>query len=110
MYLKELHSTRSLVLGTYIIDLTGNGIYQYTKKALNCFDTINPDDLFNYLPYASRCRLHLFLKKICYEYKIGPQITNLDEFDNPMEMNNEIEKIIRSFHFLFEPIHRVADL
>jgi hypothetical protein len=40
IYLKELHSKRALVPGTYVVDLTGNSLYQYTRKGMLHFDVV----------------------------------------------------------------------
>ena len=86
IYLKELHSKRALVPGTYVVDLTGNSLYQYTRKGMLHFDVVQPEDVYSELPFAPRCRLHAALKKIAIEFKIGPQSTSLDELDcNAME-------------------------
>jgi len=86
MYLKELHSKRALVPGTYVIDLTGNCLYQYTRKGMSNFDVVQPEDVYFELPFAPRCRLHAALKKIAIEFNIGPQSINLDELDTAMEV------------------------
>lgn len=87
IYLKELHSKRALVPGTYVVDLTGNSLYQYTRKGMLHFDVVQPEDVYCELPFAPRCRLHAALKKIAIEFKIGPQSTSLDELDIVMEVD-----------------------
>jgi hypothetical protein len=87
-FLRDLHSCRSLVQGTYVIDLTANTIAQYTGRSFDRLDAPRVETLLKTLPFGPKFRLQNTLKKLCVEYSIGPQAVNLSEFDSAFELQS----------------------
>jgi hypothetical protein len=87
-FLRDLHGCRSLVAGTYVVDLTANTIAQYSGRSYDRLDHTRVDNLLKVLPFGPKFRLQLVLKKIATEFSIGPQAINLGEFDSAFELQS----------------------
>jgi hypothetical protein len=87
-YLRNLHSCRSCVHGTYVVDLTANAISQYSGKAFERLDAGKVENILKLLPFGPKFRLQSVLKKVSNEYSIGPQVINLSEFDSAFELQS----------------------
>jgi hypothetical protein len=87
-FLRDLHGCRSLVAGTYVVDLTANTIAQYSGRSYDRLDHTRVDNLLKVLPFGPKFRLQSVLKKIATEFSIGPQAINLGEFDSAFELQS----------------------
>ena len=87
-YLRSLHSCRSVVPGSYVVDLTANSISQYSGRSFDRLDTSKVDALLKTLPFGPKFRLQSMLRKLSTEYSIGPQAVNLSEFDSAFELQS----------------------
>ena len=87
LLLKKLHYARSLIPGTYVVDLTANAIFQYDGKSYEHVNVANKgvEKILQTLPNGPRLRLQHTLQKIASKFAIGPQAASLDEFDSAFD-------------------------
>jgi hypothetical protein len=108
MYLRVLHSTRALVPGTYIVDLTHNALLQYTGRGYDKIDPARADTLVKSLPFGPRVRLQAELRRHAAAFEIGPQRINLSEFDSAFELQSA-EGLISAEKWESFPILHIRD-
>ncbi|KAJ1403776.1 AEX-3 domain-containing protein, partial [Ochromonadaceae sp. CCMP2298] len=86
-YLQDLHGSRSIVRGTYVVDLTTNQITCYTGQK-GGFEMEARGVARRSLPFGPCFRLQSALSKVSDIYSIGPQDIDLTEFDSAFEMHS----------------------
>ncbi len=59
-----------------------------TGQSYEKVDSSRSDSILKSLPHGPRYRLSNVLKKISAEYKVGPQVVNLNEFDSAFELQS----------------------
>lgn len=63
-------------------------LYICTGRSYEKMDAPRTDNILKSLPHGPRYRLSHVLKKISAEYKVGPQVVNLSEFDSAFELQS----------------------
>lgn len=74
-----------LLLGTYIVDLSYNALYQFNGISSDYLSISVVESLTKSLPEGPKIRLQLYLQTIAVEYQIGPQVAGLEEFDSAFD-------------------------
>ncbi len=80
-----------LIRGTYIVDLTRNTILEFDGDNEVPMPPSKMAAILKTLPPGPKRRLETALNKISTEYKIGPQITSLEQFDSAFDFFPYVE-------------------
>ena len=81
--------TDAIQPGTYIVDLTGNELYQYASNLETILlNNARVNSIVKTLPMGPKKRLANKLQTIASEYSIGPQTSGLEIFDSAFEFQS----------------------
>jgi hypothetical protein len=76
-----------LQLGTYVVDLTADAIYEFKGESAELLKKNQVEALTATMPPNARRRLHKKLSLIARSFELGPQKTPLDQFDSAFEFH-----------------------
>lgn len=82
---------RHLIRGTFIVDLTKNVILEFDGENEVVMLPSKAAAILKTLPPGPKRRLEAALHKIATEYKIGPQVTALEQFDSAFDFFPYVE-------------------
>eukprot|EP01033_Poteriospumella_lacustris_P001369 gene1367-997_t len=86
-YIQSMHLQYPLLKGTYVIDLVSNSIHQFNGKYVE--PCTNLESIAKSLPSAPKLRLRARLLKITDDFRIGPQLDELEEIDSAFDFQSQ---------------------
>jgi hypothetical protein len=86
-FIRSMHLQYPILPGTYVIDLTNSTINMFDGKYTETMTSAQVDQVSKALPYAPKLRLKAKLAQIAEEFRIGPQLDDLDEIDSAFDFS-----------------------
>jgi hypothetical protein len=86
-YIESMHLQYPLLKGTYVVDLVANSLHQFNGKFVEACS--NLDHISKMLPAAPKLRLRAKLLKIADQFRIGPQLDEIEEVDSAFDFQSQ---------------------
>lgn len=88
-FIQSMHIHYPLLQGTYIVDLVSNSINLFNGRYTEQLSPSNVENLLKTLPTGPKLRLRSKLFKIADDFRIGPQLDELEEIDSAFDFQSQ---------------------